>query len=175
MFGSLCAAAAVLLVLSGAAKLRHPAASAGTVAFVLRRPSRTVPLVRVLAVAELAVGVAFLARGGWLLAGLVALAFAGFAVVSVVLLAADRRSPCGCFGRSDAPISRAHVLTNVICCGAGIGVALRPVGALGGFAGAAPTVAVVGTMQIVLLAALGYLSLTAVPALAAIRRLADPR
>jgi Methylamine utilisation protein MauE len=93
--------AALVLCVAGAAKLRAPAQAAQAAA-VLGLPGHSW-LVRVLAVCELVLG-------GWVLvsptrAGAVAIAllYACFALLSVVL--ARRRASCGCFGEGQSPAS----------------------------------------------------------------------
>lgn len=178
MLGAICAAAALLLAASGLAKLRDP--SPGVAAARLLLPGRTarwkhVAAVRVVATGECAVGTAFLALGGPVPAALVAAGFAGLTGVTIALLATGQRVPCGCFGRADAPASRSHALTNAVCCAAGIACAVTPVGALGGLLDASPAVAAVGAAQIVILAGLGYLAMTAWPALTVARRAVELR
>lgn len=183
MLGALAAAAAVLLIASGVAKLRTPGPTATMLTSLRsavypparRRASRAALRVaaRFVGVGEIAVGTAFVAGGGRLAAVLLAGCYAAFAVVALVLsrsVAAGRPTACGCFGGTDAPVGAAHVLLDLIAFGAAAGVAVRPVGALGGFADTGTAVAVVGCAQAVLLAWLGYLAITALPALEAARR-----
>jgi methylamine utilization protein MauE len=178
MLGVLCGAAALLLVVSGAAKLRSPEPAVLAAGALLRqRGSRRsrVAAVRVLASAELAVGVAFLFVGGRICAVLIAVAFAGLSAVALALATSGRRVSCGCFGSADAPAGFSHVVWNMACCTAGVACALRPVGALAGLSGVGAAVAFVGAAQLVLLASLGYLAMTAGPALSAARRALDHR
>lgn len=178
MLGVLCGAASLLLVVSGVAKLRNPEPAAVAAGALLRqRGSRRsrVAAVRMLASTELVVGVAFLVVGGRFCAALIAVAFAGLSTVALALAMSSRRVSCGCFGSADAPAGPSHVVWNMVCCAAGIACALRPVGALAGLPGHGATVALVGAAQLVLLASLGYLAMTAGPALAAARRALDPR
>jgi hypothetical protein len=93
--------AAALLGVSGAAKLRtpEPATRALTAAGIWA--SR--PLIRAWSLVELAVGLLALAAGGRATAAGLAVLYAGFAGVTVLL--ARRRAACGCFGESDAPAS----------------------------------------------------------------------
>jgi hypothetical protein len=179
MIGSLCAAAALLLLGSGVAKLRTPEPSLATVAALLRRRTSNralrFSLVRAVAAGEVIAGAGFLVFGGRVPAAAVALLFAMFAAIAVILLIRSDRVACGCFGRSDAPIGISHLAVNVCCCAVAVACTIRPVGPLGGLLSASGVVAIVGVVQVVLLAALGYLVMTALPALAAARRLGAAR
>jgi hypothetical protein len=93
------AMSAIVLTVAGLAKLRAPAGAARALTH-LRLPVAK-PLIRVLALGEVALGVWCLLRPGPLNAGLTAVAFAGFAALSALL--AWRRVTCGCFGELDAP------------------------------------------------------------------------
>jgi hypothetical protein len=178
MLGALCAAAALLLVASGILKLRNPAASRAAARSLLRgRAARWTSgaAVRAVATGEFAAGVSFLAIGGVVPAAAVAVAFAGFTGVTIAMLAAGQRASCGCFGRADAPVGLSHTLVNAACCVAGLACVVEPVGALGGVLAARPAIAAVAAAQIVVLAGLGYLALTAWPALTARRRALELR
>lgn len=179
MIGSLCAAAALLLIGSGLAKMRSPQHSLATVGVVLRHNvsgrSVRIALVRALAGAEMAAGAGFLAVGGRVPAIAMALLFAMFAGIAATLLAAPGRVSCGCFGRPDAPVGVTHVIVNVLSCAAAVTCAVRPVGPLAGFMTSSALVTIVGLTQVVLLAALGFLSMTALPAMTAAGRLGAAR
>ena len=101
------AAAAVLLVLAGAPKVRDP----GDLVRAVR--SVGLPLgrgaVRGFAAAEVVVGVAALVAPGPVTAALLAMMYAVF--TGIVVLALSRGgvvSSCGCFGRADTPPTRSH-------------------------------------------------------------------
>ena len=174
MLGALSAAAALLLVGSGLAKMRSPAPAARTIGVLLPalgRPQRIpLALARLVGGGELAAGVAVLAFGGRVAAAVLAGCYLAFAFVAVRLLAGGTGVPCGCFGHSDAPVSAAHVVLNVIGTGIAAAAAARPVGALGGLLGHGSLVAVVGLGQVALLAWLGYLAITALPALTSLTK-----
>ena len=100
-------AAALLLVLAGAQKVRDPKP--------LVRAARSVglavpaPAVRLAAAAEAALGIAALTTTSALVAAGVALSYAGF--TAFVLLALARGgvlASCGCFGKADTPPTRTH-------------------------------------------------------------------
>jgi uncharacterized protein YjeT (DUF2065 family) len=114
-------AAGLLLIATGLAKLRTPAAT--------RRAAHALGLrvndhaVRGFGLGEIAVGAAALIAGGNL-AYLVAVYYAVFTVVALRLLRRAPETPCGCLGASSRPVSRAHVVINV----AAVFVALASVG-----------------------------------------------
>jgi hypothetical protein len=173
MIGSLGLAAAVLLIAAGASKLVAPAPAAA----MLRRAwprlprVRAVPAaVRVGGLAEVAIGLAMLAVGDRVAAVLLGGCYLVFTAVSVRLIRTGKGGSCGCFGRADSPISSAHVVLNLACVGAATVAAIRPRGRLGGLFEDGTLLGVIGAGQVLLLAYLGFLSITAVPALAADRR-----
>jgi hypothetical protein len=173
MIGALSAAAALLLVGSGLAKLAAPRPAARTIATLLPGLRRSrLPGVFAYAVGagEVAVGTAVLAFGGRLLDAALAGCYFAFALVAVRLRGMGSSVPCGCFGRSDAPVSGAHVVLDVIAVCVCAGAAARPVGPVGGLFGHGALIAVVGIGQVALLAWLGYLAITALPALTALTR-----
>jgi hypothetical protein len=120
--------AAVLLVLAGAAKLRRPDADALALAGL---PSSPV-LARALGAGEVVLGLAAVLTSHPLAAAGVAVAYGGFAVVSLRMLRAGRAS-CGCFGATTAPLTGLHVAVNAVlglaaavAAGAGLAGAGRP-------------------------------------------------
>jgi methylamine utilization protein MauE len=95
-------AASLLLLAAGGAKAADPTRTAGALATL----GWGVPAaaVRVGAVAEALLGALGLVVGGPVVAALVALSFAGFAVfVGLALASGTPVGTCGCFGRADAP------------------------------------------------------------------------
>jgi hypothetical protein len=93
--------AALVLCVAGLAKLRSPDGAARALR-IARLPGRTW-LVRAGAAVEIALGVVALIAPTRLVAGVIALLFAGFGALSLRL--ARRQASCGCFGESDAPAS----------------------------------------------------------------------
>jgi hypothetical protein len=175
MIGALSAAAALLLVCSGAAKLRAPAPAGRTIGALLPAVRRARPgvlawLARSVGAGEVAVGGAVLALGGRGPAAALAAGYLIFAVVAVRLRTAGVGVPCGCFGRSDAPVGVQHIVLNAVCAGVAAAAAAQPVGAAGGLLQHGAFVAAIGLMQVALLAWLGYLAITALPALTALAR-----
>lgn len=88
--------AALVLGVAGAAKLRAPDAAARAVG-----AGRW--LVRLLAIGELALGALALAVGGPLLIAIMAVLYAGFAILTLRLARAGKA--CGCFGAPQSPAS----------------------------------------------------------------------
>jgi hypothetical protein len=170
MEGSLVVAAALLLVAAGLAKLYAP----GPAVTMLHRlwPPRFVAagLIRGIGAGEVAV--ALLAIGFGNRAGAVALAawYLAFTGVTVQLMRRSPATPCGCFGRAESPVGVAHVVQNLVCAVVAAVAVVRPPGWFGGLLDAGPLTAVTGGAQALLLAYLGFLSITALPALGAARR-----
>jgi len=102
--------AAVLLALSGALKLRDP--SVATLALAELGVPAARPLVLTGAGVELVVAALLLA---WPAAGGPAAAtlYLGFAILVGVQLRKGARRSCGCFGSTQAPPSRAHVVVDL--------------------------------------------------------------
>ena len=120
-------------------------------------------LVRLLALAEVALGVAAVAAPGRATAALVAVAYAGF--TGFVALAGRRGgvlASCGCFGRPDTPPTRAHLVLTGGATATGAALAVSPPGT-GAWSAAAPasTAALAGFAA--LLGALAYLVLAVLP------------
>ena len=180
LIDTLSVAAALLLCVSGAAKLRHPASAAAMIRRLLRDrrvgrgvgrpPGAAIGPVRAIGSGELAIGLAVLVTGSRPAAALLAAAYLVFAAVAVLLLrAGGARTSCGCFGATDSPLGPAHLVLDGVALAAGLAAVVRPPGPWCGLDGGG-TVAVIGGVQAVLLAALAYLAVTALPALLAARR-----
>jgi hypothetical protein len=106
-------AAALLLVVAGAAKVADPTRTAGALR-ALGWPSSP-GLVRAGAAAELLLGAAALVVGGPALALLVAASYLGFALfVMAALRSGTPVGTCGCFARADTPPTTAHVVLNAV-------------------------------------------------------------
>jgi methylamine utilization protein MauE len=174
MIGALELAAALLLAAAGAAKLVAPGPAAAMLRRAvppLARNLRAVPaVVRVGGAAELAIGIGVAVTGSRWSALLLALAYAAFAVVAARLIRLGTRQSCGCFGRTDSPVGRPHVALNLAALAVAIAAVVRPAGPAGGLFDHGALAATVGLAQAGLLAYLGFLSITALPALAAARR-----
>jgi len=164
MIGALCAAAAVLLLWSGLAKVARPAATARMLAGVLGRPVQgSHALVRLLGLVELTIGAAVLVTGGRVACAALAGCYLVFTMVAVRLAGGVRPVPCGCFGRADAPTGRLHVVVVAVACAAGIAGTVAPPGPWGGYTGQPALVAAVGLGQVVLLAGMAYVLVAVLP------------
>jgi hypothetical protein len=173
MIGSLVAAAALLMAVAGVAKLRAPEPAAAMLSQawpVLGRVGVLPRLIRASGVVEAGIGGAVLVHGGRPAAVLLTACYAGFVVVALRLTLRGQHTSCGCFGRTESPVGVPHIALNVVGLGAGVAASIRPTGPLGGLFEAGPVLGVVGVAQVVLLAWLGFLAITALPELTALRR-----
>jgi len=173
MIGCLQLAAALLLLGAGGAKLRNPTPAVAMV----RRVWRSAPtdrtgrlLLRVVAVAEVAVGVFALAAGSRLAAALLAACYLGFLAVAGRLLITGDRGSCGCFGAAPSPVGAGHLAVNTAAVGVAIAALVHPPGPVTGLFDAGALAGLVAVGQAVLLAYLAFLSITALPGLLAARR-----
>ena len=153
-------AAGGLLVVAGLPKLRDP--------LPLVRALRTTGLpasgllVRLLALAEVALGVTAVVAPGRGTAALVAVAYAGFtAFVALAVRRGGVLASCGCFGRPDTPPTRAHLALTAGATAAAAALAVSPPGA-GVWSAATPATAALAGFG-VLLGALAYLVLAVLP------------
>ena len=157
-------AAAALLVAAGGRKLIDP--------LPLVRAVRSAGLpgsasaVRLVAGAEVVLGLAAVLVGSRATAVLVALSYAAF--TAFVVLARVRGgvlASCGCFGKADTPPTASHaVVTAALALVAG-GVALRPLGTLPEVLGAGPAAGVPLVLATAAVASTAYLVLALLPAL----------
>jgi hypothetical protein len=117
------AIATVVLAIGGALKAMGPAETAYALR-LLRLPSAPL-LVRAGGVFEVVIAVGALVTGATVLAFVVALSYAAFAVV--VMLALDAGTPissCGCLGRIETPPSWVHVGIDLVAAGVAAAAAL---------------------------------------------------
>lgn len=175
---ALSGATALLLVVAGAAKLRTPGPAAGMLVGLtprLRPLRRARRVARGAAVVELAAGLSLLAFGGPIPAAVLAACYLALTVVALRLATAPEAAPCGCFGAADGDVGIAHVALDV--CGLAVGVAavVHPAGGVAALFDAGVAAGITACLQAAVLAALGYLSITALPALAAARRTVESR
>ena len=170
MIGALELAAALLLAAAGTAKVVAPSPAAAMLRRVLP-PARHLPaVVRIGGAVELAIGTSVAVTGSRWSTLLLALAYAAFAVVAARLIRLGARQSCGCFGRTDSPVGWPHLALNVVAVAVAIAAAVRPAGPAGGLFEHGTLAGTVGLGQAGLLAYVGFLSITALPALAAARR-----
>lgn len=162
---TLVAAAAGLLVPAGIAKLRTPAVARTALGWSLSVGDRAV---RLLGAGEVVLAVAVLVVGGPILTGLLALAYAGFAVVASRQRA--RGAGCGCFGATATPTGWTHVALDVtaavVAVAAVIVVTPAPLALL---AASGPLLGVAYGIGLVAAVATAQQLLTALPDLAAAR------
>jgi hypothetical protein len=163
---ALHAAAAVLLLIAGAAKVSRPVPTSDMIAS-LGLPA-LVWGVRTLGVVEMALAVAALGVGGPWFASAVGVLYSLFTIVVVRALAVGATS-CGCFGRADTPPSWLHVTGNALFAIASFVAASAdqtPVDAMGDQpASGAPYVLLIGVI-----AGLAVVGFTALPEALAARR-----
>jgi hypothetical protein len=168
-------AATLLVGAAGVMKLVRP----DTTRVALRSAGLpgTLVVARSLGAVEVVLALATLWWGGPLLAGGVALAYLGFAGFSALLLQRTKgRASCGCFGDTDAPVTRLHVGVNVAL------AAVAVAAALGEADGFGPTVAdqpgvgdqLAFVLLVVVLVRLVVALLTDLPALQAAQRRSGP-
>lgn len=124
--GPFLAAAGVLCV-SGAAKLKAPRGATSALA-LLGLPA-DVALVRAIALGELTLGVVTLIAPSTASALILAGAYAGFAVVATRLAAL--RASCGCFGESGAAASPVQALMSAALAAGAVAAAISPPGGVG--------------------------------------------
>jgi hypothetical protein len=166
--GALGTSAAVLLIVAGLAKIRTPAPAAAMIGTLLPRARRPGWIARGAGTLELLVGVLAVAVGTRAAMAALAACYLVLAAVAVRLAAGAQRVPCGCFGAADATAGRAQVVLDVACLAVALGGALWPPGPVTGLFDSGALVGVTVLGQALLLAALGYLSVTALPALSAL-------
>jgi hypothetical protein len=157
-------ASALLLVVAGAAKVRDPL----PLVRALRSARLPAPVagVRLLAVAETALGAAAVLLGGQVTAALVAASYAGF--TGFVLVARRRGgvlASCGCFGRADTPATTAHVVVTAALALLAGAVATAPLAPLAQVLAAGPGVGVPLVLATVAVAVLVHGVLALLPAL----------
>jgi hypothetical protein len=102
--------ASLVLCVAGAFKLRSPEVAAGALR-TLRLPGGKW-LVRSLAAGELLLGVVCAVHPTRATAAVLAAAYVTFAGVAAVL--SGQRVGCGCFSEADTPVSRVHVVANLV-------------------------------------------------------------
>ncbi len=129
--------AVALLGAAGCAKAVSPAGTSGALR-ALRLPSRHA-WVRLGGMLEVVLALGALATGNALLAALVAVSYAVFAVfVATALRAGTALSSCGCLGKVDTPPHGLHVALNACAAAVAVGAAARGGIALGDILDAQP-------------------------------------
>jgi hypothetical protein len=174
VLGGLLGVVAGVLTVGGAAKLLDPNASSPMLQ-ALGLPA-SAGAARVLGGLEAVVGVLAFFLGGPVLAGLVAVLYAGFTVAVLRLRSVAGTSvSCGCFGRSSAPPTLLHAVVDGV---AALVAAAAAIAAAPGFLEARPDLPAAGVPQLVVTfvaVGLGVAVLTVLPeALVAARRTPAP-
>ena len=165
----LVSAAALLLAAAGLAKLRQraPLRSAFAAAHIpglARLPAA--PATRLAGAVELAIAALALGLGGRLGALLIAAGYAALTGLAARMVAIEAGQDCGCFGRP-SPVSHWHTGVNLAGLLIGLAGLAVPAGSLPSEIGRHPVSGLAVTLAAVLLAYLGYLTMTALPALRA--------
>ena len=159
-------AAALLLGVAGLLKVLTP----GPTRIALRHaglPDSTLAA-RTIGVGELAVTAVVIGWGGRVGAALLALAYLGFAAFSARVITATRgRASCGCFGASDAPLTRLHVRVDLAIAAVALVAVVDPVPGLVTVARETPLAGIPFLAFTALLAWLVQVALTAIPRLEA--------
>jgi uncharacterized membrane protein HdeD (DUF308 family) len=154
--------AAALLVAAGGPKVFRPRPAARALAS-LHLPA-SLPLVRVLGAAEVAIGAAAVTTRGWPAPALVALSYVAFSlVVGLALARGGVLSSCGCFGKADTPPTRTHLAVTLTLALAAGAVAFRPVGVLGDVLAGAPMAGLPFLALAAVCVWLAYLALAVLP------------
>ena len=166
--------AAIVLGVAGVAKVVTPDGTRVALRTVGLPSSRWV--VRLLGLVELSITATALVVAGRLGALLVTVAYLGFAGFSALLLSRSRgRASCGCFGGTDSPITRVHVVLNVIIAIAVATCIARPAPDVTAVAADTPWAGLPFALLVVLLAWVLQVAFTTLPALQAAERAAPPR
>lgn len=123
-------AGAVLLVVAGVPKVADPLPLVNalrSVGLLLPGGRASAALGRLLALAEIVVGLLAILLPGMLSAALVALAYVGFTgFVALALRRGGVLASCGCFGKADTPPTRTHLVLTGALALAATGVAVSP-------------------------------------------------
>jgi hypothetical protein len=156
------AAAAILLVTAGASKIASPYMTQAS----LSTAGLPAPLagVRVLALAEVAIGAAALIGPSTITAAVAALAYAVFCLFTIRLLRmADEGVECGCFGGAGSEVGGVHVALNAAAFAVCLAAAFAPPPNLGWIFHRAPLTAFAVCVGIGAIAYASFLAFTVFP------------
>jgi hypothetical protein len=156
------AASAILLVIAGASKIASPYMAQAS----LSTAGLPAPLagVRVIALAELAIGTAAFLHPSTLTALVAALAYGVFFLFTVRLLRlADEGVDCGCFGGAGSEVSRVHVALNAIAFAVCLAAAAWPPPGPDWVFGRSPLTAVTICVGVAAVAYASFLAFTVFP------------
>ncbi len=149
-----------ILALAGVAKLARPAAAAEFLgSFGL---PRSTTLVRVGALVELAAAAVVLVRPGPAAAA-IAVLFSVFALATAWQLRRGSDVPCGCFGSSESPSTRAHLVLNLAGAAVALAAAVVPPPAVSALVSTAPGEAAVALFAALATALLAQTGLALLP------------
>ena len=166
MLGALVAAAAVLLIAAGLAKVRTPDPAATMLrGFWPRLRGRG--YARTAGVVEVLSGTVALLWGNTIA---LAVCYLALLVVAVRLATRPQRAACGCFGAADGEVGVAHIVLDAVCLAVAAAAVVATSQSLIDLVSRGTLSAIIVTAQAFLLAALGYLCITALPALSSARR-----
>ena len=175
-------AAAALLVLAGLPKLRDPSSLVRALRSVLpaRTPSRGLAggFGRALALGEVVLGTWALVAPSRLTGGLLALAYAAFSgFVALALRRGGVLASCGCFGRTDTPPTRTHLVVTALLALSGLLVALAPPGSAWSRIADHPATGAAAVGFAALVGVLAYLAIAVLPSVtpAAVRSATAPK
>jgi hypothetical protein len=163
----LLSAAALLLAAAGLAKLRRRAPLRSAFAAAAVPGARRLPAAlanRLAGSVELGLAAVALGIGGRPGALLIALGYAVLAALSARMVAIEAGQDCGCFSRP-SPVTHWHTGVNLAGLLIGLVGLLLPADSLLSLLGRHPVTGLALTLAAVLLAYLGYLTMTALPAL----------
>jgi len=117
-------AAAVVLAVSGATKLRDPVPAAQALRTAGLRATTTSS--RAIGVAEIGVAVSALVAPVRVTAIALALAYGALAAFAAFVMVRRPGTDCGCFGTSSAPVGPAHLTIDVAAALVALGIAIAP-------------------------------------------------
>lgn len=120
---------ATLLVVSGLPKLANPANTSRALEAIGLPAHRQ--LGRAVGTVEIVIGIGVMAVGGAVMAGALALLYAGFAAFIVIALRSNKVKSCGCFGGDDTPPSRLHLGIDLAAAAVGTVLVVQPIGHIG--------------------------------------------
>lgn len=161
-------AAAILLGVAGFGKLVRPTpTSRAVIAAEIPGASllSALPVVRLIGLIEIVIAGMVLGAGGPVPAALLAIGYLLLAVVAWRMIRLAPGQDCGCFGTSTEPSSWSHVAVNAAAALVGVAGVVLPQPSLGTIVEQQGAQAILLLGGSLLLAWLGYLALTALPAL----------
>jgi hypothetical protein len=171
--GTTLALAACVLVATGVAKLRAPAAAASALGLLGIPGGRAAA--RALGACEAALGALLLAAPSRPAAAAAGGAFIAFAAaVLVVARRSGGSASCGCLGSADAPAHPSHVAIDIALAGAALAAVVTPPTAAASLAAATPVAGIPWLAGVVVAAWLVLVAMERLPALAGVYRAEPP-